>query len=279
LAALGLVAETDDGRIALTALGASLRADAPDSIRDAVLFLVGEWSWRAWGALLFSVRTGQPAFDRLFGMSNFAYWEHDPAAGAIHDAFFQTMAGRIHPAIVAAYDFARFGTLVDVGGGTGALLAAILQAHPALRGILFDRPQVVAGAAPVLAAAGVAERCTVIGGDFFAGAPTGGDAYLLKYILHDWDDARAGTILRHCRAVMERDARLLLVEHVLPDRLTVDALARRVTRLDLEMLILTPGGRERTAAEFRGLLQDAGFALQAVRPTASPLHILEATPV
>jgi hypothetical protein len=154
-----------------------------------------------------------------------------------------------------------------------------LQAHPTLRGILFDLPHVVAGAAPVLASAGVAERCTVIGGSFFEAVPTGGDAYLLKYILHDWDDARAGTILRRCRDAMTSDAVLLLIEHVLPERLEAGVLAQRMTRLDLEMLVLTPGGRERTEAEFGALLEQAGFALLAVRPTASSFALLEAGPV
>lgn len=279
LASLGIVAEADGGRIALTSLGAPLRADAPDSLRDAVLFLVGEWYWRAWGDLLYSVRTGEPAFDQVFGMSNFAYWEHDPEAGEIHDAFFRVMSRTTNAPIVAAYDFSRFGTIVDVGGSTGALLAAILRAQPAVRGILFDLPHVVAGAEPVLAEAGVTDRCSVVGGSFFDAVPAGGDAYLLKYIVHDWDDERAASILRRCREAMTANAVLLLVEQVLPEHLEAGAVARRVTRLDLQMLVLTPGGRERTEEEFRSLLREAGFELRRVVPTASPFHILEAVPV
>src|SRR5918998_6328177 len=144
LAALGIVAEVDGGRIELTALGSPLRSDTPDSIRDAVLFLVGEWAWRSWGDLVCSVRTGDPAFDRIFCMSNFEYWEHNPEAGAIHDAFFRTMARAANGPIIAAYDFSRFATIVDVGGSSGALLAAVLRAHTAARGILIDLPHVVA---------------------------------------------------------------------------------------------------------------------------------------
>jgi O-methyltransferase domain/Dimerisation domain len=279
LAALGLVAEADGGRIELTDLGAPLRSDVPGSLRDAVLFRVGEWAWRSWGDLLYSVRSGEPAFDRVFCMSNFEYWERNPEAGAIHDAFFQAMARTTSPPIVAAYDFARFGTVVDVGGSGGALLAAILQANPGVHGILFDLPHVVAGAGSVLTEAGVADRCVVVGGTFFDSVPAGGDAYVLKYVIHDWDDERAAAILERCREAMAPGATLLVVEQVLPEHLETGAAARQVTRLDLQMLVLTPGGRERTEAEFRSLLRQTGFDLRAVIPTASPFHILEAVPV
>ena len=279
LAALGVVAEADGGRIQLTPLGATLRSDVPGSVRDAVLFLVGEWFWRAWGGLLHSVRTGEPAFDRIFGMSNFEYWEHDPEAGTIHDAFFRAMARTTNSPLVAAYDFSRFGTIVDVGGSNGSLLTAILRAYPGVRGILFDLPHVVSGAAPVLDEAGVADRCTVVGGTFFESVPVGGDAYVLKYVIHDWDNARASTILRRCHEVMTPEAVLLLIEQVLPEHLEAGVAAQRLARLDLQMLVLTPGGRERTEGEFRSLLGAAGFELRAMLPTASPFHILEAVPV
>lgn len=278
LAALGLVADADGGRVELTAAGALLRSDVPESLRAAALFLVGPWSWRAWGDLLYSVRTGEPAFDRAFGMSNFAYWEHDPEAGAIHDAYFRAMARTTNAPLVAAYDFGRFGVVVDVGGSAGALLAAILRAHQDVRGILFDLPHVVAGAGPVLAEAGVAGRCAVVGGSFFDAVPTCGDAYLLKYILHDWDDARAATILRRCREALAPGAVLLVIEQVLPEQLEAGAAAERLARLDLQMLVMTPGGRERTESEFRRLLADAGFELRQAIPTQSPFSILEAVP-
>jgi hypothetical protein len=278
LAALGIVAEADGGRIELTPLGVPLRSDVPGSVRDAVLFLVGEWFWRAWGGLLHSLRTGEPAFDRIYGMSNFEYWEHEPEAGAIHDAFFRAMTRTTNAPIVASYDFSRFGIVVDVGGSTGALLAAILVAHPGVRGILFDLPHVVSGAGSVLAEAGVADRCEVVGGSFFESVPKGGDAYVLRYVIHDWDEERSVAILRRCREAMAPGAVLLLVEQVVPERLEAVPEARRVTRLDLQMLVLTPGGRERTAEEFRSLLRAAGFELRAVNPTASPFCMLEAVP-
>jgi hypothetical protein len=279
LAALGIVAQEADGRICLTSLGAPLRAGVPGSVRDRVLFLVGEWFWRSWGELLYGVRTGKPAFDHVFGMSNFEYWEHNPEAGSIHDAFFTALAQLTTPPLVAGYDYARFGTVADIGGSEGPLLAAILKANPRLRGILFDLPHVVARAAPVLAEAGVADRCTVVGGDFFVSVPAGADAYILKYIIHDWDDERSVTILTRCRAAMAIGATLLLIEQVLPERLEVGAAALPAARLDLQMLVLTPGGRERTESEFRRLLADAGFELCTVVPTASPFHILEAVAV
>ncbi len=276
LAALGIVVQGADGRIALTPLGGALRLDLPGSVRDQVLFLAGEWLWRSWGDLLYSVRTGEPAFDRVFGMSNFDYWEHDPEAGSIHDAAFVHMSRTSTAPLVAAYDFSRFGTIVDAGGSTGPLLAAILVANPSVRGILFDLPHVVSGAAPILDEAGVADRCTTVGGSFFESVPPGGDAYILKYIIHDWDDARATAVLKRCREAMVPGATLLLIEQMLSERLETGPVAQLAARLDLQMLVLTPGGRERTERQFRSLLVDAGFELRRMLPTRSPFTILEA---
>jgi hypothetical protein len=278
LAALGVVAQEADGRVSLTPFGAPLRAGVPGSVRDHVLFRAGEWFWRSWGSLLHSIRTGQPAFDHVFGMSNFDYWERHSDAGAIHDAFFTAMAQSTTAPLVAAYDFARFGTVADIGGSQGPLLAAILAANPGVRGILFDLPHVVDGARPVLAAAGVEDRCTVVGGDFFTSAPPGADAYILKYIIHDWDDERAVAILRRCRAAIAPEATLLLIEQVLPERWEAGASAVPAARSDLVMLVLAPGGRERTESDFRRLLAESGFDLRRVIPTQSPFSILEGRP-
>lgn len=278
LAALGIVAEQADGRIDLTPFGAPLRTGVPGSVRDRVLFLGGDWYWRSWGELRYSVRTGKPAFDNVLGMSNFEYWEHNPEAGAIHDASFTAMAQFTIAPLLAAYDYARFGTIADIGGSEGPLLAAILAANPSVRGILFDLPHVVVRAAPALAAAGIADRCTVVGGDFFASVPAGANAYLLKYIIHDWDDERAVEILTQCRMAMAHEATLLLIEQVLPERLEAGEAALRVAGLDLTMLLNTPGGRERTESQFRWLLLESGFELQRVIATQSPFSILEGTP-
>ena len=278
LAALGIVAAEADGRFRLTPMGTPLRAGVPGSVRDIVLFLTWAWNWRTWGELLYSVRTGEPAFDQIFGMSNFAYWEHDAEAGAIHDAFFTAGSRTRDAAILSSYDFSGFGPVVDVAGSQGALLAALLAAHAGMRGVLFDLPHVVAGAGPVFAAAGVADRATDVGGDFFSALPPGGDAYLLMQILHDWDDARARAILRSCRAAMGAGAVLLVIDRVLPEQLEPTPALRQAALVDLQMLVLTPGGRERTEAEFRRLLADAGFALRRIIPTPSAVSILEAAP-
>lgn len=276
LAALGIIAEEPDGRISLTPFGAPLRTTVPNSLRDRVLFAVGDWYWRSWGELLYSVRTGNAAFDHVFGMDTFAYWEQHTEAGAIHDAAFTVMARTTTAPLVAAYDYARFGTVADIGGSEGPLLAGILAANPAVHGILFDLPHVVARATPVLAAAGVAERCAVVGGDFFVSVPAGADGYLLKSVLHDWDDERASAILAQCRTAMTAQTTLLLIERVLPERLEAGNGAWQAGYADLNMLLYTPGGRERTVGEFRSLLDATGFALQQVIPTASPFCILEA---
>ncbi len=279
LAALRVVAEEGDGRISLGPPGQQLRTGVPGSVRERVLFLVSESFWRSWGDLLYSVRTGEPAFDHSFGMTNFEYWQQHPQVGAMHDAAFAALAEATSAPIVAAYDFARFGTVADVGGGRGSLLSAILAANPQVRGVLVDLPQVITGAGPVLAAAGVADRCTVVGGDFFVGVPCGADAYVLKYIIHDWDDTRAVSILKQCRRAIAPGATLLVIDQVLPERLEARPTALAAARLDLLMLVLTPGGRERTASEFGQLLRAAGFELQRVISTQSPLSILESFPI
>jgi len=278
LAALGVVEQEADGRISLTPVGAPLRAGVPGSVRDRVLFLVGAWYWRTWGSLLHSVQTGKPAFDRIFGMSNFDYWEHHAYAGTVHDAYFTALAQDTTASLVSAYDFGQFGTVADIGGSQGPLLAAILAANPGVRGILFDLPRVVAEAPRVLAAAGMEDRCTVVGGDFFTSVPAGADAYILKYIIDDWDDERAAAILRRCRAAMGAGATLLLIEHVLPECWQAGEPAVPAARLDLHMLVMTPGGRERTESDFRRLLAESGFELQRVIPTQLPFSILEGTP-
>jgi hypothetical protein len=180
--------------------------------------------------------------------------------------------------VVAAYDFSSIGTLVDVGGGYGALLAGILSANPHLRGILFDIPPVADAARSRLETAGLTRRCQAVGGDAFAAVPGGGDAYILKWIIHDWSDEHGTTILRNCRAVMPADGKLLLVERVVPEHVTAAPDTAAKLLADLNMLLLT-GGRERTEAEYRSLLAAAGFALTRIVPTATPISIIEATPI
>jgi hypothetical protein len=262
LAGAGVVHEVAPRHFALTPLGAGLRADLPGSLRPAALMLLDTAHWPAWGQLLHSVRTGETAFARVHGKGFFDYLAgHSEAAATFHRAMASNMA-QSGSAITRAYDFAGIRRLVDVGGGQGVLLATILRAHPAMRGVLFDQPEVVVGARATLEAQGVADRCEVVGGDFFDAVPPGGDAYLLRQVVHDWDDARAATILANCRRAIQGPGRLLVVERVVaPDYRH----AMPVLHLDMEMLV-NLGGLQRTATEYEALFAAAGFRLSRSVP-------------
>ena len=280
LASIGVVAEDDGGDFRMTPAGGCLRGDVPGSLRPAVLFLMSQDKQRAWAALEHSVATGATAFDHVFGMPVFDFYAAHPEAeiSREHDGAMAGLTSLTTDAILGAYDFASLGTIVDVGGGNGAFLAAILRANPSVRGVLFDLPHVVAGAPEVLAGAGVAERCAVVAGSFFDDpVPEGGDAYLLKRIIHDWDDDRSRAILAACRRAMRPGARLLLVDEVLPRRAEPGP-ATAAFLLDMEMLVATPGGRERTEEGFRALLRAAGFSLSRVVPAARTLSVVEGLP-
>jgi O-methyltransferase len=270
LASVGIFAEGDDGRFGLTPLAGPLRVDAPDSIRDYILLVGEEFYWRPWDHLLYSVRIGRPAFEQVHGADFFTFLARDPGASAVFDAAMTSRSAQENDAIASAYDFSDLGTIIDVGGGRGSLLAAILRANPGLSGVLFDRPQVVAEARHQLEAAGLGGRCEVVAGDFFASVPAGGDAYLLKRVLHDWDDERAGAILRNCHRAMPGHGRLLAIDLVVPPG-NDPSLGKL---FDLLMLVQV-GGRERTEAEFQALLASAGFELKAVTPTLSLVSVVE----
>ena len=270
LAGVGLFIEDDGGRFGLTPLSTCLRRDVPSSVRPAALLFGIPAQWDPWSDLLHSVRTGQPAFEHRFGMGVFDYYAQHPEAAALFNQFMAAGNAGQHAAVAAAYDFSRLTRLVDVGGGNGALLAAILSAYPHLRGILFDRAEVVAGAPAILMAAGVADRCEVVGGDFFEALPSGGDAHIVSRILHDWDDDRAVEILRTCRRALPEHGTLLVVEQVLPPR----ELPPPAAFIDLAMLVIA-GGRERTEAEYDALFDAAGFRLTRTIPTTSPYSIIE----
>jgi hypothetical protein len=273
LASVGVFTEVSPGAFALTPLGELLRTETPGSMR-ALAIMYAEEQYRAWGELVHSVRTGEMAFDHQFGMGYFEYLAQHPEADRV---FNEAMTGWTHQlvgAVVDTYDFSPFKTVVDVGGGYGALLAAILQSNPGTQGILFEQPHVVASATEQLVAAGVADRCTVVGGDFFAAVPAGGDAYVLSQILHDWDDEHCVAILGQCRQAMPDHGKLLVVELVLPEG-DEPFLGKW---LDLHMLVLL-GGRERTAAEYDALFQAAGFKLARVVPTPPGPSVVEAVPI
>jgi hypothetical protein len=272
LAGVGVFAQQADGRFRLNPLAEPLRGGGPDTLR-ALAVMVGEEQDRCWDDLCETVRTGETAFERLYGRPVFDYLGEHPDQARTFDAAMTAFSGRSMRAVLDAYDLSGVGTLADVGGGLGTNLAAALGRYPALRGVLFDRPHVVARARPVLEAAGVAGRCAVEGGDFFQTAPRGADAYLLGHILHDWDDAKAGRILDALRRAMPAGARLLAVEYVLPEG---DGQAFGKL-LDLHMLAAI-GGLERTEAEYRRLFADHGFRLTRVVPTAGDISVVEGVP-
>jgi hypothetical protein len=271
LASVGVFREQPDGTFVHTPLSALLRS-GPGGQR-ALAIMMGEEHYRAWGELLYSLRTGKPSFDHLFGKPIFDYLAEHPEQARTFDDAMTGVHGAETRLMLDAYDFSKFGTLVDVGGGNGSLLCEVLQRHPSLKGVLFDRADVVENARANLRRAELEQRCTAVAGSFFESVPEGGDAYLMRHIIHDWDDAQALTILRNCRRAMKPRAKLLLVESVIPSG--NDPFFGKL--LDLTMLVL-PGGQERTEAEYRRLFEAAGFRLARVVPTAQEVSVLEGEP-
>lgn len=273
LASVGVFSEAPERLFALTPLAELLRSDRPGSMR-ALARMYGSEQYHAWDDLLGSVRTGAPAFDRVFGANYFDYLAGNPEASTVFNEAMTGWTTQVADAVVAAYDFTGAGAVVDVGGGHGLLLATILRAHPETKGVLFDVPQVVAGSRPLLESHGVAHQCETLGGDFFASVPGGGDVYVLAQILHDWDDDKSRLILSNCHRAMGASGKLLVVEQVLPPG-NEPFLGKW---LDLHMLVLLTG-RERTEAEYRELLGAAGFDLARVVPTRSGASVIEAVRV
>jgi hypothetical protein len=255
-------------------MGNYLCRDHPLSVDPATRMFGADYEWRAWGELAHSVRTGENAATYALGCDVWAHRRRHPEHGKVFDASMRTFSRETSAGVLAAHDFGRYGVIADIGGGTGAVLAAVLAAHPSVRGILFDQPHVVAGADPVLRAAAVADRVRVVPGDFFAEVPAGADAYVLARVLHDWTDEDAVRILHSVRAAMALEARLLLVEAVVgpPNE---DPAAKF---LDLMMLV-SAGGRERTEDEWRVLLAAADLELTAGTRATVSRHVLEAVPV
>jgi len=269
MATLGLVADGAQG-VALTAMGALL-ADADEGVRERAVLAGREYA-PSWQALAHGVATGETPFDHVFAMGA---WEHRRRHPELNECLNRTMLDdqrRTGGAVAAAYDFSRCGLVVDVGGGQGALLAEILAAYPQARGIVFDQPHVVGGAAEPPNAAGVAERCRTEGGSFFESVPAGGDAYVLQHVLHDWNDERCATILANCRAAMRAGSVLLVIENVLPEDGVPDA---HLAMLDLHMMVML-GGRERTRREYESLLRAAGFKPARSIPARGTIEVLEA---
>lgn len=270
LTSLGLFSEDRALGFRNTELSETLRADHPESIRAWAMMFGAPFVWKPMGELYQAIATGQPAFDRVYGDRFFQYLAGHPDDAAAFDAAMTAGTSSAVPAVLAAYDFSRFTRIVDVGGGHGALLEGILTANPKLRGVLYDLPQVVAGIDAVRSG-DVANRCQVLAGDFFEAVPEGADAYVLKGIIHDWNDEDALKILKNCHRSIRPDGTLLLLETVL----TPSSEAMRGL-MDMLMLMLV-GGRERTEPDFRALLQQAGFSLSRVIHTTGP-DIIESHP-
>ncbi len=274
LAGLGILTEGDAQRFALTPLGEALKSGAPGSAPATLIAFCGPAFWHSWKQILYSLETGKTGFEKASGMPLFEYLAQHPEEASYFSEAMVGFHGAEPPAVARAYDFSGVGTLVDVGGATGNMLAAILSHHAAPRGVLFDRPHVVRDAPALLKARGVEERVTIEPGDFFESVPAGGDAYLLSHIIHDWNEDQYLTILGHCRSVIKPDGRLLIVETVLP---TGDTPHQGKVQ-DMVMLVI-PGGQERTEAEYASLLGNAGFRLNRVVPTESVVSVVEALPV
>ena len=277
LASVGVVTEEHDGRFALTPIGESLRSGVPGSMRAVVRLFASPRLRQAWGDLLHSVRTGEPAYHHVFGTDSFSHMAAHPEEAAIFDEAMAGFTRQIAEAAVEAYDFSRFGTIVDVGGGNGALLAGILRATPGARGIVFEQPHAAERAREHLAELGLGDRCEALSGDFFREIPAGGDAYLLKHVIHDWDDERATHILKNCRRAMAPGATLLIVEGVYPPRIDQAPESLGAASNDVNMLVCT-GGRQRSEPEFRTLLDATGFTLARIVPTRMRVGLIEGVP-
>jgi len=273
LACVGVFTETAPRQFDLTPLASTLKSDAPNSMRDAVVFVNHPVHDIAWTEILHSVKTGLPGFDRAYGMPIFEYFQKHPEFSEAFNRAMTNLARNDISAVVDSYDFGGIGKLVDVGGGHGALMTSILDRNPGMRGVVFDVPHVIDGTRKALEASGHASRCEAVAGDFFASVPSG-DAIIMSHIIHDWDDERCITLLKNTVKALPRNGKVLICEAVIPpgDEFSPAKL------LDLEMLVM-PGGMERTADEYSALLKQAGFRLARIVPTRNRVCVIEGVPI
>jgi O-methyltransferase domain/Dimerisation domain len=275
LSMVGLFSEDAQRRFSLTPASELLRSDVPGSMKAMVSWIASPFHYRVHADMIHSARTGETAIEHTYGKPAFEYLAGNPELSELFNNAMTGFSVAAVRAVLEAYDFSGIEVLVDVAGGHGAVLTTILQRYPSMRGILFDLDHVIAGARPRIAALGLAGRCEAIEGDFFVQVPSGGDAYVMQHIIHDWDDDRALMILRQIRTALagKPRGRLLLLEGILAPANQPDP----TKLIDIEMLMMT-GGRERTEAEFRALLQEAGFELTRVVHTRGPICVIEAEP-
>jgi O-methyltransferase domain/Dimerisation domain len=272
LSSIGVFTQERDGRFALTPVADLLRTDHPQSQRDIALTMMSDWNWSTWGQLLYSVRTGENASLKALGMPMFDYLREHPESEKAYSGAMRSNSIWQSVAVADAYPFDTLNTVIDVGGAHGHLLATVLDKHKNVQGVLFDQPQVVSAAmeSGALAAPALRGRVSTVGGDFFESVPEGADGYLMKLVIHDWDDEKCIRILSNCKEAMAKGARILVVENVLKGPNEPDP----AKFLDVLML-LGPGGRERTEEDFRALFSKAGLKLNRVVPTASNVSVLE----
>lgn len=270
LASLGVLATEQNYRFGLTPIGASLQSSGLASIRSMILTL-GEEHYHAWGELLRRIRSGEPAFNYVYGTDLFTYLGRAPAARTTFNEGMAEVTSLVSLALLASYDFSTFSKIVEVGGGYGSLIKAILMANPNVSGVLFDAPQIIESAQGYISNGELNGRCQAVCGNFFDSVPPGGDAYILKNVIHDWDDSNSVVILRNCRQVMAENGKVLLVEMLLP----LEGAASLESLMDLNMLVISRG-RERTEPEYREILGSAGLRITKIVPTLSPYSLIEA---
>ena len=277
LVSAGVFEMDEHERVSLNPLAETLLSDASGSLRGWAISQIGDDPYKAWGDLLYSVHTGNIAFEHVFGCDPWTYRAGHPDSAKDFDEGMASFTGAHNEAVGASYPFASVRKIVDVGGGDGKLIATLLAAHPAMQGVLFEQPRVIGRARQRIAEEGLAARCEVAAGDMFESIPPGGDVYLLSRVIHDWDDERAVTILRNCRRAMAPAAKLLLVERVIPVRIENSAAMRVLVVSDLHMMVMN-GGRERTEAQYRAIFEAAGLKLTCITPTGTAMSVIEGMP-
>ncbi|HEU4769194.1 MAG TPA: methyltransferase [Pyrinomonadaceae bacterium] len=271
VASLGVFTEQENRTFALNPTAQPLLSNAPNSVRDMAIFMGEDWHWNVWGHTLYSVQTGKSAWSQAHGDDVFEYFKTKPDEFAIFNRAMTSLTALSTKAVIEGYDFAGVNKLVDIAGGHGRLLTEIVEANPTMQGVLFDMPQVIEGARQNVGKSSAADRVELVAGDFFASVPAGGDVYIMKHIIHDWDDERSVAILKNIKQAMNPGGRVLLVEFVVSEGNTQDF----SKLMDIEMLV-SPGGKERTAAEYKELFEQAGLRLTRVLPTKSAYSVIEA---
>jgi hypothetical protein len=279
LVAIGLVEQLDAQRFGLTPMGAHLRSNVPGSLRNFARMFGGRRAWQSWGEFLHCIKTGESATSYVDGMGSYEYFAAHPEQAIIFNEAMAENTRRMVDALIAKYDFSGFSTVIDVGGGSGALLAAIVAATPGIRGVVFDLPSGIAEAPGTMRAMGVGDRCDVVAGDFFREVPKGADAYILKNVIHNWNDDASVAILKSCRTAMHKESKLLLMERVLPEIMQGSPQEERLAMFDMNMMVMA-GGRERTEQEYALLFGAGGLALRQIKPLLSlDFCLIEAGPV